>query len=249
MKFIKKSAALIAVLAILLSLCACKGEGTTDESNSKTGDSSASKTVDMTVDEIMETYCTVYDTSKASGSVLGVNSMEIPRIVFDGKQNNTMEGIVGTLLKSLFKEQTNKPLPPSEDPKSIDTCLLKGSDVESATYTDNGDGTATIHFVPKGVHSPKCLEDPQGKTFNLFADLKKSIGGVSQISWAQGTIDDNFDAYYNGGYVDCTFDTKTNMITNAKYVSSCDLKMEHVNVMGVIKDKTVEITMQYIETF
>lgn len=243
----KRILASVLILVLALSFAGCSKKSQGDNPDTPAVIDKAPE--DMTASDVMEIYCKVYDTSKATGAVLGVNSMQIPRIVFDGKQNKTVEGMVGKLINSLFEKQTGKPLPPSEQAESLDTCLLTGEDVEEATYTDNGDGTGTIHFVPKGVHFPECEKDPQGKTFNLFADLKASIGGVKQVTWAQGNIDENLDVYYHDGYVDCTFDTKTFIITKATYVSSCDLTLNHANFMGIIKDKSVEITLQYIEQF
>ena len=248
MNNIKKALSIFVALALLASLSACsskKGDKGAPTENTP----SANVSTDMSADDIMKVYCEVYDITKASGQFLGTNSMRIPRIVFGGNQNPTLEGMVSSLLKSLFENQTDKPLPPSEQAESLDTCLLTGDDVESATYADNKDGTATINFVPKGVHFPQCEKDPQGKTFNLFKDLKGSIGSVKQITWAQGTIDENLDVYYHDGYVTCTFDTKSKMMTSAEYVSRCDLTLNHANFMGVIKDKSVEITLEYIENF
>lgn len=201
-----------------------------------------------TTEEILKVYAEVYNTTKAAGTFTGKNSMECTSIVLDGKENGMLKNLAGTVLKS---NDTGISLPPNKDGDSRGaTCQVKVEDIKEggATYTDNGDGTATIKLVPIDTTNSKRFEDAQGRMFNVMEDVAASLANISLISWSEGDANSNTVLNTKDGYAEVTFNKDTKMMTKAEYVLITVADVQHANV-AMFKDKSAQATFKYVESF
>lgn len=219
-----------------------------DDAQTPAGDSGASSaelSSSSSKEDIVAEYIKVYNTTKATGTFTGHDAMECNGVELDGKENGTLTNLAGTFMSA---NGTDMQLPPYSDDNPAKECLITADDVDSATYTDNGDGTATIKITPKSVTSSKHFEDPQGKMFNVMEDVASAIADISVISWSEGDANSNVTLITEGGYAEVTYDKSTKMMTKADYVLVTIADVQHANVL-FFKDKAARATFTYTMSY
>ncbi|MCR4926085.1 MAG: hypothetical protein K5917_07330 [Clostridiales bacterium] len=240
----KKIIAILGAVAIVLSFAACKGkkddetttteattaetttEATTvaDETTAASGETTTEASKEKTTDEIVQAFNTAYAASYSSLKV--TDAMKLENIHGLGK---TIEGaakkIVDPILSSSFKSKT-QPMAPSSDATYTNSgkCNLTAAEVATATYKDNGNGTATIKICPKQTNMSKKGADGQGKLFNVFGDMATSIQGAG-FTYESCTV-----TYPATNYVEITYNTSSNVIS--KYSSKMVAKLELKGASG-----------------
>jgi hypothetical protein len=198
-----------------------------------------------TVEEVLAEYAVVYKTTKASGTFKGHDTMSCEYVKIDGKDNSMVKGIADGFVKATG---TNMDLPPYKGDDNPMESLLTAADVDSATYTDNGDGTATIKIVPKAVENAKFKADPQGKAFNVMEDIAGALDGISVITWAEGDANSNVKLTEKDGYIEVVYNKDTKMMTKADYVLVTYADVTHANV-AILKDKSASVKFVYTMTY
>lgn len=192
--------------------------------------------------DIVAEYIKVYNTTKAAGTFTGHDTMTLTSVKIDGSENETVKKLAAGVVKADAKDMQ---LPPYTDSDPAKECLITEADISTATYTDNGDGTATIKLVPIACTNSKRFQDAQGKMFNVMEDVKGTLEGISLISWAQGDADSNVTLSCDGGYAEVTYDKASKMMTKADYTLITIADVQHANVSFIIKDKSATATFDY----
>lgn len=192
--------------------------------------------------DIVAEYVKVYNTTKATGTFTGHDTMELTSVKIDGNENATVKKLAAGVVKADAKDMQ---LPPYTDADPGKECLITEADISSATYTDNGDGTATIKLVPIACTNSKRFQDAQGKMFNVMEDVKGTLANISLISWAQGDADSNVTLSCDGSYAEVTYDKNTKMMTKADYTLITIADVQHANVSFIVKDKSATATFDY----
>lgn len=198
-----------------------------------------------TTEEIVAEYVKVYNTTKATGTFLGKSSMECASVKINGKEQGALKTLAGSIITS---NGTDQPLMPYKDDNPGNECLVTPADVASATYKNNGDGTATIKIIPKGTVNDKIFEGAQGKFFNVMEDVGSALANISVISWAEGDANSNTTLTTDGGYAEVTYNIESKMMTNATYVLITNASVEHCNVT-FFKDQAGEAQFVYTVTY
>ena len=200
-------------------------------------------------EEIVAEYAKVYNATKATGTFLGKDKMECASVIIDGKENGALKTAAGTFLKS---DKTDLQLPPSSESNPSMECLITAADVQEATYTDNGDGTATIKITPIETTNDKQFQGAQGKMFNVMEDVGAALASVPIISWSEGDANSNVTLITKEGYAEVTYDKNTKIMTKADYVLVTYADIVHCNVsLGLInfKDKSANAKFVYTMSF
>ncbi len=192
-------------------------------------------------EDIVAEYAKVYNTTKAAGTFKGHDEMTLVSVLIDGKDNSMIKNAGKSFVKA---EGTDMPLPPYSDDNPANECLITAADIESATYTDNGDGTATIKLVPIESTNSKKFQDAQGKMFNVMEDVKPTVEKISILSWASGDTDSNVVLTCKGSYAEVTYDKASKMMTKADYTLITIADVQHANVL-IFKDKSASATFDY----
>ena len=198
-----------------------------------------------TVEEVLAEYAVVYKTTKASGTFKGHDTMSCEYVKIDGKDNSMVKGVADGFMKATG---TDMDLPPYKGDDHPAESLLTAADVDSATYTDNGDGTATIKIVPKAVENAKFKADPQGKAFNVMEDIAGALAGISVITWSEGDANSNVKLTEKDGYIEVVYNKDTKMMPKADYVLVTYADVTHANVL-VLKDKSASVKFVYTMTY
>lgn len=206
---------------------------------------SAELSSSSSVAEIVAEYAKVYNTTKAAGTFLGHDSMTCESVMIEGKEQGLVKSAAD---KFMSANGTSMPLPPYSDDNASNECLITADDVESATYTDNGDGTATIKIVPKEAVNSKKFSDPQGKMFNVMEDVAEGIKDVSVVTWAEGDANSNVTLTTKEGYAEVTYTKDTKMMTKADYVLVTYADVQHCNVL-IFKDKSGSAKFVYTMSY
>ncbi len=195
--------------------------------------------------------------------LLGDESINVGKVIIDGKENAVINKLVPGIVDGLFKPNIYGLVPcnnrnpkldnyncDEKDPgkKDFTKSYVKGEDVLDANITDNGDGTITMVIQPKAAEMSMRGEDSQGDFFEVLGDISATVAQISVISFAQGTAEDNIKVTYKGGTVTCTINTKTKEITKAEYDMVAEVAVNHANV-AVIKDKSASLSIKYKNTF
>ena len=198
--------------------------------------------------EIVAAYATVYNKTKATGTFLGKASMKIEDVKLDGKDNSSINSLLGSALNQA--DTTDMPLPPDSETEKYMTCLISADDIETATYKNNGNGTATIYLKPKRVVNPKLGKDPQGKMLNVIDDFTATMTQLESygVSWASGDANSNTKADTYDGCANVTYNLKTNLMTSATYILVTHISIEHVNFL-LFRDKSLTAVTTYTQTF
>ena len=195
--------------------------------------------------EILAEYAVVYKTTKATGTFKGHDTMSCEYVQIDGKDNSMVKGIAD---KFMAASGTNMDLPPYKGDDNPMECLLTEADIDSATYKDNGDGTATIKIVPKAAENATFKNDPQGKSFNVLEDVAGALSSISVITWAEGDANSNVKLTEKDGYIEVTYNKDTKMMTKADYVLVTYADVTHANV-AILKDKSASVKFVYTMTY
>ncbi|MBR6392057.1 MAG: hypothetical protein IKS12_02125 [Eubacterium sp.] len=225
----------------------------------------------QSVDDVVKYYVEVFDYNKTLTAnykengetktyykLLGDENLSVENLLIEGKSNSMINNLVPGILGGIFKGNV-KGLPPSDnrDP-NLDTrddgkiderhSHLTADDVLAANVKDNGDGTITIQIQPKAVILSMPDADAQGRFFNVLGDISGTVESISVLSFASGTIDENFVVNYQGGVGTIKIDTKTNEVIEADYEMDVHIDVKHANV-AVIKDKNASLDIIYTNHF
>ena len=205
----------------------------------------AANAAPTTPDEILAEYAVVYKTTKAAGTFKGHDTMSCEYVQIDGKDNSAVKSLADGFMKATG---TNMDLPPYKGEDNPMECLLTTADIDSATYKDNGDGTATIKIVPKAAENARFKADPQGKSFNVMEDVAGALANISAITWSEGDANSNVKLTEKDGYIEVTYNKDTKMMTKADYVLVTYADVTHANVL-ILRDKSASVKFVYTMTY
>lgn len=192
-------------------------------------------------EEVVAKYAEVYEKTKATGTFLGKSKTTCTAIAIDGKQNSAVKAIADAAIGSEGDGTT--PLSPSRDDNPGMKCAVKPDDIETYSYKDNGDGTATIRLEVKPTKNSRRFQDPAGNMLDVMEDLKGALSSVSALTWSEGDADSNV-VLTSKGYCEITYDKSTDMMTKAEYVLYTDADVQHANVL-IFKDKNATASFEY----
>ena len=157
----------------------------------------------------------------------------------------------------MFKKQVNG-LPPSknrnpeldkdDEGQDFRTSYLTGDDLLAATVTDNGDGTITLVMQPKMTEMSVPGKDAQGHMFSTLGDIGATVDGISMLSWAEGTTQDNVKVTYKSGTATVKIDVASKEIKEAEYNEMAYVDVTHANIT-VIRNKSASLTIKYWQKF
>ncbi|MBQ7204173.1 MAG: hypothetical protein IJS03_09230 [Eubacterium sp.] len=230
-----------------------------------------------TVDDVAKYYKEAYDYTKSltaeykteDGStatyykLLGDENMEIGDVMIDGSANAVVNKLVPSIVSGMFKPSTYGLVPcynrdPNLDNNGEDehkkadhdfkTTEFSGEDILAANVTDNGDGTITLVIQPKAAEMSTRGDDSQGRFFEVLGDISGVVADIKQVSFTQGTPEENIRVIYKGGTGTIKIDTKTKEVVEADYVMETTVKVTHASI-AVIKDKSAELTIKYINHY
>lgn len=191
--------------------------------------------------------------------LLGDEDMVLGDVMIDGKANSVINSIVPGIAGGLFKKNIYGLVPcynrnPEMDNNLEDatrkadhdfrTSGVTGEDILDANITDNGDGTITMVIQPKAAQMSTRGDDSQGRFFEVLGDIGGVVGQIDQITFSQGTPEDNIIVEYKGSTATVKIDTKTKEILEADYKMIANVAVTHANV-AVIKDKSASLTITY----
>ncbi len=212
-----------------------------DDAKEPSGELSASSSVE----DIVAEYVKVYNTTKATGTFTGKESMTCDSVSLDGSENGTLKNLAG---KFMSANGTGYQLPPYSDADEGKECKTTAADIEKAEYKDNGDGTATIKLFPKSVTNSKRFADAQGNMFNVMEDVASALASVSVLKWSEGDANSNVTLTSGGGYCEVTYDKASKTMTKAEYVLITTAEVQHANVL-MFKDKNATAQFTYIMSY
>lgn len=218
-----------------------KDEPASSDAKEPSGELSASSSKEDVVAE----YVKVYNTTKASGSFIGNESMTCDSVTLDGSENGTLKNLAG---KFMSAKGTGLQLPPYSDTDEGKECKTTAADIEKYEYKDNGDGTATIKLFPSSVTNSRRFSDAQGNMFNVMEDVASALASVSVLKWSEGDANSNVTLTSAGGYCEVTYDKATKVMTKAEYVLITIADVQHANVL-MFKDKAATAQFTYIMSY
>lgn len=214
-------------------------EETTQEIIQQSGLTSSS-----TKEEIVNEYIKIYNNTRKNPNFTGTDNMEFSNLIVDGSENKTVENSFRKLA-SLYSGANGIPLPPYEDGKDgvystqySKTCLITADDIEQASYTDNGNGTATIRLVPKTCVNSSRYGDSQGKMFNV----------INFSSNEDGSFAEDLRVTNGGGWCEVTYKKSSLQMVNAKYVLKADVYLKNPN-LPLLKNKEIKFKMEYTSIY
>lgn len=219
------------------------------------------------IDDVVAYYNTAYDKTKAETreyidsdgntavwySLLGEETLEVKNIMIEGKENGTINGLVPSVVGSLYSpglnglspcENRDPNLDVDENGDSLQTSRLTAEDVLDANVVDNGDGTITLQIQPVKVNMSHKGVDAQGHLFSTLGAIDSTVDSISILSWASGTTAENVIVNYQGGYATVTIDTASGLITTADYHMEAHIAVQHASVT-VLKDKSATLLVTY----
>ena len=191
--------------------------------------------------------------------MLGDENMEVGEVIIDGSANAVVNKLVPSIVSGMFKPNTYGLVPcynrnPDLDNNSEDehkkadhdfkTTELTGDDLLAANVKDNGDGTITLTIQPKMAEMSMRGDDSQGRFFEVLGDISGVVGDIDQVSFTQGTAEENVRVLYKGGTGIIKIDTKTKEIVEADYDMETTVMVTHASI-AVIKDKSATLTIKY----
>ena len=197
-----------------------------------------------TPEEILNVYKEVYKNTKADGNFRGTSHMSCTSVMIDGKENSMVRSAAD---KFMGGENTGLALCPDSEGVDYNECDATVDDITSATWKDNGDGTATLEIKPKETVNGKKFTSSSGKFFDVMEDVASSIADISLITWAQGDANSN-TTLTTSGTVTVTYDKATMKMTKATYDLITVADVQHVNVL-IFKDKNGTATFDYCVEF
>ena len=230
----------------------------------------------QTNDDVANYYAEAYNNTKSLTAqyienggettyykLLGEEDMQVGAVIIDGSENAIVNKLVPTIVDSLFKPNTYGLVPcynrnPEKDNNSEDkykkadhdfrTTTFSGEDILAANVTDNGDGTITLEIQPKAAEMSTRGDDSQGRFFEVLGDIGETVASIKQVSFAEGTAEDNINVIYKGGTGIIKIDTKTKEILEADYTMLTEVVVNHASI-AVIKDKSASLTITYTNHF
>ena len=227
----------------------------------------------QTIDDVVKYYVEAYDYTKSLTAeyiqedgttatfykLLGDEKLDIGDVIIDGSKNAIVNNLVPTIAGGLFKPNAYGLVPCNnknpeddnnfgDDKKKADhdfrTSDLTAEDILAANVVDNGDGTITLTIQPKGAEMSTRGDDSQGRFFEVLGDVSGVVKDISQVSFTEGTADDNVKVTYKGGTGIIKIDTKTKEITEADYTMKTEVKVTHASI-AVLKDKSANLSITY----
>lgn len=195
--------------------------------------------------------------------LLGDEKLQIGAVIIDGSENPIIKKLVPTIVNKLFKPNTYGLVPcynrnpdldnNSEDDKrkadhDFKTSAFSGEDILAANVTDNKDGTITLEIQPKGAEMSTRGDDSQGRFFEVLGDIGGVVADIKQVSFTEGTAEDNVKVVYKGGTGVIKIDTKTKEIVEADYTMLTEVVVNHASI-AVITDKSASLTITYTNHF
>lgn len=224
-----------------------------------------------TPEEAINYYVEAYNKTKAktasyideSGNqqtyyaMLGTEELKINNILVEGKENSIINGLVPSVVGSLFSPNVYG-LPPcaSREPsQDVDengdlmlTSRLTPDDIKNCSVKDNGDGTITITLVPNDVQMSHKGLDAHGRLFNTLGPIDKTVESISVLSWASGSTDENCNVLYSNSSAVVKIDTSSGEIVEADYNLNIDINVQHANVT-ILQDKSASLNISYKQHF
>lgn len=191
--------------------------------------------------------------------LLGDENLQVGDVIIDGSANAVINNIVPGMVDTMFSRNTYGLVPcynrnPDLDNNSEDssrkndhefkTSAVTVDDILAANVKDNGDGTITMEIQPKAGQMSLRGDDSQGKFFEVLGDISGTIAQIKQVSFTQGTPEENVVVNYKGGTVKVKIDTKTKEIIEADYKMIANVSVTHASVL-VIKDKSASLIITY----
>ncbi len=186
-------------------------------------------------------------------TMLGEENLQVTNIMIEGKSNSMINGLVPTVVGSLYSKGLNGLTPcANRDPnldvdinnESLKTSRLVADDILDASIKDNNDGTITMIIQPKAVNMSTKGMDAQGHLFSTLGDIASTVESISILEWESGTTQENCKVDYRGGTATVTIDTKTGLITTADYHMEAHIAVSHATIK-VIKDKSATLLVTY----
>lgn len=226
------------------------------------------------VEDVVNYYNTVYDATKAETAeyidgenggkpifyaMLGEEYLTLKEgsLLVDGKANSIVNGLAPGIISGVFSGNVIG-LPPSanrdpgadydENGESLRTSRVTVEDVLNCAVEDNGDGTITLTLVPVAVNLSHKGLDAQGHFFNSLGALDEAVGGISVLSWASGTTEENVVADYRDGSAVVKVDVASGKIVEADYHMIVKVNVTHATI-AVITDKSASLTLYYDNHF
>ncbi len=224
-----------------------------------------------TAEDVVNYYVDAYNKTKAKTAsyiddqgntqtyyaMLGTEELKINSVLVEGKENSIINGLVPSVVDSLFSPNVYG-LPPcanrdpvndiDENGQSLQTSRITPDDIENCSVKDNGDGTITITLVPKEVQMSHKGLDSQGKVFNTLGAIDKTVDSISALSWASGTTAENCSVLYSKSNAVAKIDTASGEIVEADYNLNIDINVQHANV-AILKDKSASLNISYKQHF
>lgn len=224
-----------------------------------------------TAEDVVNYYVEAYNKTKAKTAsyiddqgkqqtyyaMLGTEELKINNVLVEGKENSIINGLVPSIVDSLFKPNVNG-LPPcanrdpsldvDENGESMQTSRVKAEDIKNCSVKDNGDGTITIILVPNDVEMSHKGLDAQGKVFNTLGAIDKTVDSISVLSWASGTTAENCKVLYSKSNAVAKIDTASGEIVEADYNVNIDINVQHANVT-ILQDKNASLNISYKQHF
>lgn len=217
------------------------GADTSASDNASSGELSSTSPKE----DIVAEYIKVYNTTKATGTFTGKDSMTCDSVTIDGSENGTVKNLAD---KFMTANGTNLQLPPYSDTDEGKECKTTAADIDKAEYTDNGDGTATIKLFPASVTNSRKFSDAQGNMFNVMEDVASALANISVLKWSEGDANSNVVLTSGGGYCEVTYDKASKMMTKAEYVLITTADVKHANIL-FLKDKSAVAQFTYVMSF
>lgn len=224
-----------------------------------------------TADEAINYYVEAYNKTKAKTAsyiddqgnqqtyyaMLGTEELKINNVLVEGKENSIINGLVPSVVDSLFTPNVYG-LPPcaNRDPSqdvdengdSLQTSRLTPEDIKNCSVKDNGDGTITITLVPNDVQMSHKGLDAQGRLFNTLGAIDKTVDSISVLSWASGSTAENCSVLYSKSNAVVKIDTASGEIVEADYNLNIDINVQHANV-AILQDKSASLNISYKQHF
>lgn len=227
----------------------------------------------QSLEDVAKYYVEAYDYTKsltaeyidADGNkqtfykLLGDEDMILGDVMIDGKSNSLINNIVPGIAGSLFSKNTYGLVPCynrnpeadnnlEDDTRKADhdfrTSGVTVDDILEANVTDNKDGTITMVIQPKAGQMSTRGDDSAGRFFEVLGDISGVVSKIEQISFTQGTPEDNIKVDYKGGTVTVKINTATKEIIEADYNMVAQVAVTHASIL-VIKDKSASLTITY----
>ena len=224
--------------------------------------------VDFTsIEDVVNYYNTVYNNTKSQtaqyqnsdGSVatfyalVGEEHLNLKpgSLLVDGKPNSILDGAVPGIMSKIGggvnglspSDNRDPNLDNDETGASLTTSRVTVDDILKCGIVDNGDGTITMTFVPKGVNMSHKGMDAQGHFFNALGAIDGAIEELG-VKWASGTTEENCKVMYEGGSAEVVINTATNTVVKADYHMVVNIDVVHANFL-VLTDRSASLTLYY----